>query len=160
MTESAEVVRSASIRRARALARVLDSAVGVPGTPIRLGLDAVLGLVPGAGDLAGAALSGYIVLVAARNGAPRSVIGRMLFNIFVDTTLGSVPVIGDLFDVAYKSNLKNVALLERFAAQPTRLAEETRRRGAVLAFLLLVAMLAIGVGVVLLARVVWHALTH
>src|SRR5437870_5488978 len=91
------------LRRASALARILDTAVGIPGTKIRIGLDPVLGLVPGAGDVASAMLSAYIVLIAANKGTPRPVIWRMLGNIAVDTALGSVPVLGDLFDVAYKS---------------------------------------------------------
>lgn len=160
VSETRKSVMASDVTRARALARVLDSAVGVPGTPLRVGLDALLGLVPGAGDLVGAALSGYIVLVAARNGAPRSVLGRMLLNVFVDTAIGSIPVVGDLFDIGYKSNLKNVELLERFAGQPARTTAQSRRLGAVIVFLLLVALIALGVGVVLLARVAWHALMH
>src|SRR5687767_3717769 len=112
------VANDSDLRRARAIARVLDSAVGVPGTPIRIGLDAVLGLVPGAGDIAGAVLSGYIILTGLRSGIPRVVIWRMLANVGLDTLVGSVPLLGDLFDVAYKSNMKNVDLLERHAAQP------------------------------------------
>lgn len=148
------------VRRARAIARLLDAAVGVPGTPLRLGLDAVLGLIPGAGDLVGAALSGYIVLSAARNGAPRSVLGRMLLNIVIDTGIGAIPILGDIFDVAWKSNLRNVALLERFAAQPVQLTNESQRVGAVIVFLMLLLLIAIGAGAVLLARVAWHALTN
>ena len=76
------------VRNARALARVLDSAVGIPGTPIRIGLDAILGLIPGGGDVAAAALSGYIVLTAARRGVPTPVIARMLVNVLADTAIG------------------------------------------------------------------------
>ena len=101
-------VTDASVGRARALARLLDSAVTVPGTNIRVGADSLIGLIPGLGDVAGAVLSGYIVLVATRLGAPASVVARMLLNIGIDTLVGSVPVLGDLFDVAWKSNQMNV----------------------------------------------------
>src|SRR5688500_4991415 len=117
------------IRRARALARVLDSAVGIPGTPLRIGLDAILGIIPGAGDMVGAALSGYIVLTAARNGAPRAVIARMLGNVILDTAVGSIPLLGDLFDVAYKSNMKNVELLERYSTNSREVTAASRRLG-------------------------------
>src|SRR5687768_16003747 len=83
----------------RALARLMDSAVAIPGTGIRVGLDSLIGLVPGIGDLAGAAMSGYIVLAAARLGAPAPVLIRMVANIAVDGVVGSVPLLGDLFDV-------------------------------------------------------------
>ncbi|MDF1503421.1 DUF4112 domain-containing protein [Roseisolibacter sp. H3M3-2] len=104
--------------RVRRLARVMDSAVGIPGTRVRFGLDAVLGLVPGVGDVVGAAAAGYVVLAAARLGAPASVLLRMLVNVGVDTLVGSVPLLGDLFDLGWRSNTRNVALLERHLADP------------------------------------------
>lgn len=154
-----DISNDSDIQRARALARVLDSAVGIPGTPLRIGLDAILGLIPGGGDVAGAALSGYIVLTAARRGAPRAVIARMLLNVLLDTTIGAIPVLGDLFDVAYKSNMKNVALLERHAAHPAAVARQSRWVAAgVVAALILIA---VGVGAlgVLAARALWRLLT-
>jgi hypothetical protein len=101
------------------LARLLDAAVRVPGTDFRVGLDALLGLVPGVGDLAGAAMSGYIVLAAVRAGAPATVLVMMLTNVAVDTLGGAVPLVGDLFDAGWRSNTRNVALLERHLAEPT-----------------------------------------
>jgi len=148
-----------AVERARltALARALDSAVRIPGTNVRFGLDAVIGLVPGVGDLAGAALAGYIVLAATREGASAALLARMLLNIAIDTVLGSVPVLGDLFDVAWRANLRNVALLERHVADPagTRAAS----RGVVLAVLLgLVLLLAAGLVAAWLAlRALLHA---
>lgn len=147
------------IQRARALARVLDSAVGIPGTPLRVGLDAILGLIPGGGDVAGAALSGYIVLMAARRGASPAVLGRMLLNVLLDTTIGAIPVLGDLFDVAYKSNMRNVALLESHTTRPV----ETRRRSrwlmvGVVAAILVIAV-AIGTLGVLIAQALWRMLS-
>jgi hypothetical protein len=104
--------------RLRRIAWLLDDLVRVPGTSRRFGLDPVLGLLPGGGDIAGGALSAYIVIAAARLGAPSSVILRMGWNIVVDTLLGAVPLLGDLFDASWKANRRNVALLERYTEQP------------------------------------------
>jgi len=147
------------LRRARALARILDTAVGIPGTKIRIGLDPILGLVPGAGDVAGAMLSAYIVLIAANKGAPRPVIWRMLGNIAVDTALGSLPILGDVFDVAFKSNIRNVELLERYANEPATV--ERRSRGLAVLVIVIVAVLvaAIGTAGFLLVRLVFRLLT-
>ena len=125
----------------------------VPGTDISLGLDAVFGLIPGLGDVAGAALSGYIVLAAARLGASKAVVGRMLVNIAADTVIGSVPLLGDLFDVAWQSNVRNAALLERHLADPAR---ATRASGGVIAAAIAgVVLLAIGAAVVVGAAIRW-----
>lgn len=136
----------------------MDSAVGIPGTPWRLGLDALLGLIPGAGDAVGAALSGYIVLTAARKGAPPAVLGRMLANVLIDTALGAIPVVGDLFDVGYKSNLRNVALLERFTASPREVTRGSRLLAIATAGVLLLALVGIVVGAVSVAQLVWRLL--
>lgn len=114
------------LARARALARLLDAAVRVPGTGIRFGADAVIGLIPGLGDIGGAALAGYLVILAQRLGVPRAVVLRMLANVAVDTLGGTVPLIGDLFDVAFKSNLRNVALLERALERPAATTRTSR----------------------------------
>jgi hypothetical protein len=106
-------IHEPALDRVRALARVLDTAIGIPGTKIRFGLDPIIGLVPGLGDVASAVLSGYIVLTGIRLGVSRSVVARMIANVAIDTLVGSVPVVGDLFDASWKSNQKNVALLER-----------------------------------------------
>ena len=105
------------MRRLRGLATVLDSAVRVPGTNIRFGLDALLGLVPGIGDVAGGLASGYVLVEAARLGASRPTLVRMLGNILVEVVLGAAPVLGDLFDVGWKANARNVDLLESHLAK-------------------------------------------
>ena len=119
------------LARARTLARLLDSAVRVPGTGLRFGADAVIGLIPGLGDIGGAALAGYLVILAQRLGVPRAVVLRMLANVAVDTLGGTVPLIGDLFDVAFKSNLRNVALLERALERPAATTRTSRLMVAV-----------------------------
>ena len=129
------------LARVRMIARALDSAAGIPGTSLRFGLDPLLGLVPGAGDLVGAALSGYIVLTGVKLGAPRTVVLRMLGNVALDTLVGTVPILGDLFDAGWKSNVRNVALIEQHVAQPgaTRKSSALLLGGAALVLLLLAA---------------------
>lgn len=139
------------VDRARVLARALDSAIRIPGTNVRFGLDAVLGLVPGLGDVAGAALGGYLVLLGSRLGAPKPVLARMLLNVALDTLAGVVPVAGDLFDVAWKSNMRNMALLERYIAKPVATTKSSS--AFVLVIIALLALLAI-VGLLLAILVV------
>jgi hypothetical protein len=124
-------VESEDARRVRILARAMDSAIRIPGTGIRLGIDSVVGLVPGAGDLVSSLMSGYIVLASARMGVPAPVVARMILNLGVDTLVGTVPLLGDLFDVGFKANIRNAALLDRHLADP--LATRRTSRGAVLA---------------------------
>ena len=150
---------SKNIESARALARVLDSAIGIPGTKLRVGLDALLGLIPGAGDAVGAALSGYIILAAARAGASRPVLLRMVGNVVVDTVIGAIPVLGDLFDVAFRSNTRNVALLERLAVDPVTVDRGSRRLGVVVIAILVLVILGIVTLGFLLARMLWGLLT-
>jgi len=91
----------------------LDEGIPVPGTRLRIGLDPILGVVPGFGDAAGAVLAAWIVAESIRRGVSRYTLGRIAFNIAVDAILGAVPLVGDLFDVAWKANLRNVAIIER-----------------------------------------------
>ena len=107
-----------AVQRLRRLSYVLDNAIAIPGTRYRVGLDPLLGLLPGAGDFVGAGLSAYIVLEAARLGIPRSLMVQMVTNILFETVAGSVPVVGDLVDVTWKANAKNIALLEEHLEIP------------------------------------------
>lgn len=151
---------SQQLARARTLTRLLDTAVRVPFTNIRFGLDPVLGLIPGLGDVAGAVLSGYVVLLAARLGAPRATLLRMLANVAIDTGAGSLPILGDLFDVAWKSNSRNLALLERVVGldASTRAAPPAASRAAVAGTLIGLTLLAVA-GLVV-AFVVVRAAVH
>jgi hypothetical protein len=143
--------RTSDADRVRSLARVLDTALRIPGTGIRFGLDSLLGLIPGLGDVTAVALSGYIVLAAARTGVPPSVLARMILNLGVDTLVGSIPLLGDLFDVGFRANIRNAALLEKFVAEPVA-AKRSSRMTVVLA-LGAVALLAVG-GIALTVMVV------
>ena len=136
-----------SVDRARTLARALDSAVRVPGTNIRFGLDALLGLVPGLGDVAGAAMGSYFVLLGSRLGAPKPVLARMVMNVALDTLAGVVPVLGDLFDVTWKANTRNMALLERYVEQPVA----TRKSSNVVLIAMIGVLLLLAVGGVVVA---------
>lgn len=101
------------LTRIRALATLLDNAFRIPGTNFRIGWDSVIGLIPGVGDLATAIASASIVGYAMRLRVRKRVLARMMANLGIDVTIGAVPLIGDLFDAAFKSNMRNVALLER-----------------------------------------------
>ena len=102
----------------RGLAKFLDTKFVIPGTKIRFGLDAIIGLFPGIGDAISAALGSYIIIAAQQSGVPKPVLLRMLANLGLDTVVGSVPVLGTIFDVVYKSNARNAALLEKAVADP------------------------------------------
>ena len=96
--------------RLEALGRLMDGAFALPGTNIRLGLDAIIGLMPVAGDVISGLVSSYLIWEARRLGAPRWLIARMMANTFLDTTIGAIP---DAFDLMFRANMKNMALLRR-----------------------------------------------
>jgi hypothetical protein len=106
-----------SLERLEALAKLLDSSFFVPGTNIRMGLDGVIGLVPVVGDLISGAISSYLIWEARRLGASRWVIGRMAANTLIDTTIGAIPIVGDAFDIVFRTNVKNLALLRKHLAR-------------------------------------------
>ncbi|NJK51085.1 DUF4112 domain-containing protein [Candidatus Gracilibacteria bacterium] len=105
--------RLATLNRIRRLSRLMDTAIRIPGIGFRIGLDPILGLIPGAGDVITTAFSAYLIYLAARFGLPAKVIRQMVFNIALEGVIGGIPLVGDLFDAAYKSNIRNLALLEQ-----------------------------------------------
>jgi hypothetical protein len=105
--------RKQRLERLEALASFMDSAVVIPGTNIRFGADALIGLVPGVGDLVTAGVASLIILEARRMGAPTHVVARMIGNVALDGLVGVIPVVGDLFDVAFRANLRNMRLLRK-----------------------------------------------
>jgi hypothetical protein len=110
LEELPDTVDEAAVRRMRFVARLLDDSVRVPGTRLRVGLDPILGVVPGAGDAIAAALSIYIVLESARLGVPFLTLLRMVANVSLDFAVGSVPLLGTLFDAVWKANRRNLRL--------------------------------------------------
>jgi hypothetical protein len=134
-----------ALTRYTLIADLLDQAFRVPGTSWRFGLDALIGLIPGAGDLLGSLAGLYGILVARHLGAPASIQMRMLLYLGVDAIVGAVPLLGDLFDFAFKAHVRNRVLLERWLLQPHR----TQRSSAL-------SLLAIVLGLlVILAGAIW-----
>ncbi len=115
----------AGVERVRRLAHLLDNSIQLPGG-FRIGWDALLGLIPGLGDSAGALLYTYIVLEAVRMGAPSPVLARMVGNVAIEAVVGAVPFLGDLFDAAFKANARNVRLLETHLAAPGKARRASR----------------------------------
>jgi hypothetical protein len=103
-----------SVARLEALAKLMDGAIVLPGTNIRMGLDGFIGLIPVAGDFLSGLISSYLIWEARRLGAPKWLIARMMANTLLDTVVGAVPLIGDAFDVMFRVNMKNMALLRRY----------------------------------------------
>jgi hypothetical protein len=146
---------------ARRLARLLDSAIRIPGTDIRIGLDPILGaLLPELGDALTAVLSLTLLTVAFRERVPTPVLLRMLLNIALDAVLGAIPLVGDLFDFAFKANERNLALIERHRGDPSHQATlgDYAVIGAALAFALALVLFPILVGIALFR--LWVAITH
>jgi hypothetical protein len=151
------------IRRVRVLAKLLDNSISIPGTRFKFGFDAIIGLIPGVGDVLGAILSGYIVLEAARAEVPPLTLARMLVNVGIDTLLGSIPAAGDVFDAMWKSNLMNVALLEQHLGAHDAAVREKRgaTRAIILALIVLLLILAAGLALgVFAARLLWGLWTR
>jgi Domain of unknown function (DUF4112) len=135
------------IRRLRALAHLLDDSIPLPGG-YRIGLDPIIGLIPGLGDAIGALVSAYIINEARSLGAPRSILMRMTGNVFTEALIGAIPFVGDLFDAAFKANTRNLALLAEYQLDPIN----TRRSSRLFVFgfsllltLVVIAMVAIPV---------------
>ncbi len=136
--------------RLRRVGWLLDNSIPIPGTRYTLGIDQLIGLVPGIGDLIGGVLSLYIILEAARMGVPRGLLARMGWNVAVDTLVGEVPILGDLFDIGFKANIRNLALLDGFLQRPVEVRRASRRFATVIVVgLLLLTAGAIAFAVVL-----------
>jgi hypothetical protein len=112
--------RAERIARLDGLATLLDTAFFIPGTNIRFGIDAMIGLVPGIGDAITTAMSLYIVHEARQLGAPRHLIARMLANVALDGVVGAVPLLGDAFDVMWRANRRNMVLLRKHLDREAR----------------------------------------
>mgnify|MGYP001260744704 CR=1 FL=1 len=115
-----------AFERYRVLGQALDARWRIPGTGIRFGWDALIGLVPGFGDALASLIGGYGLYVGWRLGAPVVVLARMLLNLGIETIAGTVPVAGDLFDIGFRANLRNVALLDRWLQKPHQTQKRSR----------------------------------
>ncbi|GHB63158.1 DUF4112 domain-containing protein [Persicitalea jodogahamensis] len=132
--------RKSAITHVESMAKWMDSKFTIPGTDIKFGFDALIGLIPGAGDFATLAISGYMITILAKNGASGFVVARMALNIVIDALLGSVPILGDIFDVAFKANIRNMKLMQE------HYVEDRHKGGAwkVIVPVLLVLVLVVG----------------
>jgi hypothetical protein len=130
------------IHQLRSVARLLDESIPLPGG-FRIGLDPVIGLVPGLGDVISGAFAFIVIVQAVGLRAPVSILIRMLWNVLVDTLIGSIPIAGDLFDAAYKANTRNVELLSRYHVDPSTTHRTSRLLVFTVSMLLLLLLLAI-----------------
>jgi len=134
--------------RTRGIAHVLDNLFRIPGTKLRFGVDPLLGLIPGIGDVVGGLLSTYILAEAVRSRASSAVLLRMFANMGIDMLFAAVPLLGDLFDAGWKANSRNLALLQRHLDEPDAAASASRAfifalSVGVIALLLLGAFVAV-----------------
>jgi hypothetical protein len=137
---------AAAERRIGRVTHVLDELVSVPGTPIKVGLDPVIGVIPIAGDALAALVGIWVILEASRFGIPRVVLGRMVANLVLDLGIGAIPLIGDAYDVFFRSNSRNLDLFRRHALDP---GASTRGEQA-----FFVGLLVLGIGLLWLAATV------
>ena len=142
--------------RLQRIALLLDNAIPIPGTRYRVGLDPILGLIPGVGDAVGTAMAGYILVEAARFGVPRSVLLRMLLKIGIDTAVGAVPAVGDVFDFVWKADAKNLALLHEHLGRPV----PTRRASRRVLALVIAAVVLLAVGAIALIVLISRAIAQ
>jgi hypothetical protein len=133
----------------RIVAWILDDLIRVPGTNFRIGLDPIVGLIPGIGDASTAAFSSFILLQSLRAGVPRIVLVRMALNILVNSVIGGIPGLGDLFSAGFKSNKRNYALLQKHA----RAGRVSTRGDWAFVIALVVGVLAVGITISVLVAV-------
>ena len=136
---------NAAEARLHRLACLLDNSIPLPGG-FKIGLDGIMGLIPGIGDAAGAIMSSYLIYQARRMNAPPALLLRMVGNVLIETVVGAIPLLGDVFDFAFKANQRNVGLLTNYRRDPKRTV--THSRWAVGGFTV-VLILALGVAIAL-----------
>ena len=153
-----QITKQEKAQRLEKLAWILDSVIPIPGTNWRIGLDGLIGLIPGVGDISAGVISTYILYQALRMGVPTMVVGRMLLNIVMESVVGVIPFFGDIFDFAFKANKRNVELLREYVDQP----DTVKRRSTftviitIVGFLLVLGLLVWGMFSLIAALI--HAL--
>ncbi|HET9066239.1 MAG TPA: DUF4112 domain-containing protein [Gemmatimonadales bacterium] len=135
-------VETRHLDRLRAMARVWDDLFRIPVIGTRIGLDALIGLIPGVGDVAGALVASWGLVVAATLRAPISILGRMLMNIGIDAVVGVIPLVGDAFDIGWRAQRRNLALLDRWVESPGK----TERRSLLALGSVAIGLVSIMVG--------------
>jgi len=114
------------VAMAELLAKILDTSIRIPGTPIYLGLDPLLGLIPGIGDILVNLIGTLILILAARLRLPQIIVARMSLNLLINGVVGAIPIAGDLFSIWFRSHARNAELLRRAVAQPYRETQQAR----------------------------------
>jgi hypothetical protein len=153
------VGESDRLRLARFLADLLDQRFTIPGTSIRIGLDPIISIIPGIGDLLANLTGSFIVIIAAQLGVPKIVLARMAINIAINTLLGAIPIFGDVISIWYRSNVKNVALLERYLGRPSRRVDASDWLFVICLIIgLLLLLTGVVVGGLWLVKRIWQAL--
>ncbi|BAS56269.1 MULTISPECIES: DUF4112 domain-containing protein [Leptolyngbya] len=150
--------RESTIARLRSLTHLLDNALPIPGTKYRVGIDPLIGLLPGGGDVAMSLVSVYIVVEAARLGIPRASLARMMWNLILDALLGIIPMAGDFVDLAWKANSKNLALIEAHLAQSRQQEKADYLFVALLVVVFLSIVLALSGLTIFLIGSIWNAI--
>ena len=143
-SSSSDPQREAMLATAEFLAKILDTTVKIPGTPFYVGLDPLLGLIPGIGDMVANLIGTVILILAARLRVPQIVIARMSVNLLINGTVGAIPIFGDLFSIWFRSHARNAELLRRAATQPYRETQQAK---------LYIAAIIIGTVILLLAAI-------
>lgn len=152
--------RETLVETAELLAKILDTSIKIPGTPLSVGLDPLLGLIPGVGDLLANLIGTSILLLAARLHVPEIVLARMSLNLLINGAVGAIPIVGDLFSIWFKSHARNAQLLRRAAAQPYR---ETRQAWLYMVCIIggTVVLLLLTIGAVLWIVIhLWNAIAQ
>ncbi len=142
MDRAQQLPVSGRLKHVNSLAKLMDAQFSIPGTNFKFGLDSIIGLIPGVGDLSTFAVSGYMLTIMVKNGASGVVLARMVVNILIDAVFGSIPILGDLFDVAFKANMRNMRLMQEHY-------QEGRHRGSawkiIIPVLIVVFLFVIGI---------------
>jgi hypothetical protein len=150
----------ATRNRLSRLAWLLDSSILIPGTNFRIGLEALIGLIPGIGDTVGVLLSSYILREAARLGVPKTTLIRMGLNVVVEGVLGMIPFAGDVFDAAYKANQRNVRLLNAYLDNPRKTSTTSHALIFGLALLLIAFIVGTSILGFMVLQWVWEAISR
>ncbi len=144
-------------RHLRRLAWLLDESIRLPGG-YRIGIDGIIGLIPGIGDGIGLLASGYIVTQAARLGVPTSILTRMTLNVLLESLIGAIPIIGDMFDFAWKANLRNLEMMNHYLENPVSVRKSARRSLILISVVALVVISTLGYLLYHLIAWLWSSL--
>jgi len=145
------------VKRIERIARILDSVVTVPGTKVKIGLDPILGIIPGVGDAIASFMSAIILYEAASAGVPKRHLLRMLGNVVIDSLVGAIPVLGDIFDFAFRANERNLEIIRSIPAADLLTPRDPKAISTLIVGLLLIALVLISAGAIFIVRAIFRA---